>query len=271
MRDQPDRWKRATLDTWTAVPSGSSEGSGEPGSIHYLEALIAASNDYAPWLPDAIGLPGARGKRLLDVGCGPGVQLARFARAGASVTGLDLVPVHVEQARAHLASIEAAGEVLVGDAEMLPFPDRSFDLAVSANALQFTPDIRAAVREMGRVVRPGGEVRLVLYHRGSMYYRWQVQLVRGILRGELLRRRSMSAVLGHALPWAQQEAPPFVRVFSRRSLRRLMDDGGLNDVSVLVRGFSPSHFPPATRLSPPWQERLGRLAGWYICGRGVRA
>jgi ubiquinone/menaquinone biosynthesis C-methylase UbiE len=178
--------------------------------------------------------------------------------------------VHVEQARAHLASIEASGDVVVGDAEMLPFPDQSFDLAVSANALQFTPDIRAAVREMTRVVRPGGEVRLVLYHRDSVYYRWQVQLVRGILHRELLRRRSMAGVLGHTLPWAREDAPPFVRVFSRRSLRRLMRDAGMCDVSTSVRGFSPSHFPPAARVSPAWHERIGRLAGWYICGRGIR-
>jgi SAM-dependent methyltransferase len=94
------------------------------------------------------------GTRLLDVGCGAGDLLAYAAGRGLSVAGIDPAPGMVDHARARLPT----ADIRPGDAERLPWPDASFDLAVSVNALQFAEDTLDALAEMTRVTIPHGHV-----------------------------------------------------------------------------------------------------------------
>ena len=80
--------KRAAIDQWTADPCGPSV-EGEPGSRNYFEQLLARRHEYAPWMADVLGYDGARGLRVLDVGCVQGIDIARHAMAGATVTVFD--------------------------------------------------------------------------------------------------------------------------------------------------------------------------------------
>jgi SAM-dependent methyltransferase len=101
------------------------------------------------------------GMEVLDVACGTGNATIPAARAGAAhVTGLDLAPSLVEQARERA---EAAGvdiDLVVGDCESLPFADASFDRVVSAIGIQFAPRHEATAAELMRVCRPGGIIVL---------------------------------------------------------------------------------------------------------------
>jgi hypothetical protein len=131
--------KQAVIDTWGERLSEPSGAEGEPGSRRYLESQLQRSHEYAPWKQEVLGLDTAAGIDLLDVGCGQGFELARLARAGARVTGVDLVPGHVAQARLNLETLSLGGSVIVADAERLTLEDASFDRVISNNALQFTP------------------------------------------------------------------------------------------------------------------------------------
>ena len=100
------------------------------------------------------------GQDVLDVATGTGSVAVRAAERGATVTGLDLVADLVERAeeRAQAAGVEATW--VVGDAEDLPFEDRSFDRVMSAIGIQFAPRHDVVAAELVRVMRPDG--RLVL-------------------------------------------------------------------------------------------------------------
>jgi SAM-dependent methyltransferase len=101
----------------------------------------------------------ARGEAVLDVGTGTGVVAITAARAGARVTGLDLTPELLEQAREN--SRIAQHEEIVwteGDAEQLPYPDASFDVVLSQFGHMFAPRPEVAIAEMRRVLKPGGRV-----------------------------------------------------------------------------------------------------------------
>ena len=114
------------------------------------------SRRLAPLLIDFAGISGA--SRVLDVGCGTGnlsVCLAGNPGIG-SVNGIDLSPAYIEHAKRE--NDDARLNFEVGDACALPFADAHFDHSLSMLALQFTPDIGLAVREMRRVTRPGGTV-----------------------------------------------------------------------------------------------------------------
>ncbi|KTS09483.1 ubiquinone/menaquinone biosynthesis C-methylase UbiE [Methylobacterium sp. PvP062] len=97
------------------------------------------------------------GKRIVDIGCGPGALARRLVDAGARVTGID--PGAAALARARDAVPEARFEAATGEA--LPFPDASFDGAVMLNALHHVPDPAAALAEAARVLVPGGRLVVV--------------------------------------------------------------------------------------------------------------
>jgi SAM-dependent methyltransferase len=98
------------------------------------------------------------GEDVLDVGTGTGVVAITAARAGAKVTGLDLTPALLEQARenARIAGVQIVWTE--GDAEQLPYPDASFDVVLSQFGHMFAPRPEIAVAEMRRVLKPGGRV-----------------------------------------------------------------------------------------------------------------
>jgi len=119
------------------------------------------------------------GCAVLDVGCGDGTLARALARAGAaSVTGCDIDPRMIAAASA-TAPPGSAIRYAVADATRLPFADDSFDVVTVITVLAFVADAEGAVREMARVLRPGG--RLVVGELGW----WSVWAARRSVRGWL--------------------------------------------------------------------------------------
>ncbi len=106
--------------------------------------------------PFAASLPIRDGMKVLDVACGTGNVSLALARAGAVVTGLDLAPNLLEQARARAAAEGLAIRFDEGDAEALPYPDGEFDAVTSMFGAMFAPRPEVVAQEMARVLRPGG-------------------------------------------------------------------------------------------------------------------
>jgi len=119
-------------------------------------------HQFRPWTEELLArATPALGERVLDVACGTGIVARTVVqRLGedATVTGLDLNPAMIDVAR---AAAEQEGVVIawhVGRADALPFPDGTFDLVLIQQGLQFFPDKPAAVREVVRVLAPGGRL-----------------------------------------------------------------------------------------------------------------
>lgn len=97
------------------------------------------------------------GGELLEVGCGAGLELGKLAKLGFTVSGIDLAPKAVEMAGRHLRRLKVKGRALIQNVEQMEFSDASFDAIYSSGVLQHTPNIRKAIGEMMRVLRPGGK------------------------------------------------------------------------------------------------------------------
>ena len=100
------------------------------------------------------------GARVLDVACGSGNLSLPAARAGAVVTGVDIAPNLLEQARARAASEGLTIQFDEGDAEALPYPDAAFDEVVSMYGAMFAPRPELVAAELLRVCRPGGRIAM---------------------------------------------------------------------------------------------------------------
>lgn len=108
--------------------------------------------------------PLAEGRRVLEVGCGTGLILARLARGATLARGVDFSPGMLRTAQARGLN------VVLGSATHLPFADASFDLVCSFKVLAHVPAIEQALLEVARVTRPGGHMVLEFYNPWSLRY-----------------------------------------------------------------------------------------------------
>jgi len=107
------------------------------------------------------------GARVLDVACGTGNVTIPLARRGATVTGLDMTPHLLEEARARAAREGLSIRFDEGFAETLPYPDGSFDVLVSMFGIMFSPFPATVASEMARVLRPGGRLALANWRQSG--------------------------------------------------------------------------------------------------------
>jgi ubiquinone/menaquinone biosynthesis C-methylase UbiE len=140
---------------WNETPLHSSEGQ------RYGEY---------PWLYEAAEFRKHAGEKVLEVGCGTGTDLLQFAKHGAVATGVDLASRHVDLACARLGD---RAKIYQADMRRLPFADNSFDYVYSHGVLHHSDQSARAVREMFRVLRPGGRINIHVYAFWSYFTLWR--------------------------------------------------------------------------------------------------
>ena len=178
MSEANQNLKERVREFWQANPCGVKFADAELGTRRFYE-LVETHRYATEWhIPAAADFAGARGLKVLEIGCGLGTDGAQFAKAGADYTGVDLTDAAVELARHTFRIIRAAGNFQTADAENLSFADDSFDLVYSHGVLHHTPDTAKAIREIHRVLRPGGRGIVMMYHRNSYNYRVNISLLR---------------------------------------------------------------------------------------------
>lgn len=202
-------------------------------------------------LPRLIPFDGYRGRPVLEVGCGAGTDLVRFARGGALVTGIDLAPASIELARRNVEQQGLRADLRVADGEALPFADAAFDLVYAHGVVQYTANPAALVAECHRVLTPGGVAIVQAYNRNS----WL---------------NALSKVM--KVPLEHEDAPVLDK-YSARELRALLRP--FREVRIVEE-----RFPVKSRLHGGWKgvafnslfvagfnalpRRLVRRFGWHL-------
>lgn len=138
------------------------------GTREFFADLEAYRFDKLHYLPRLVDFGGFSGKEVLEVGCGIGTDLVRFARGGASVTGVDLSQTAIDLARKNFEwNGLKARDLRVANAEALPYTDASFDLVYGHGVLQYTADASRLVAGCHRVLKPQGVAIFMVYNRIS--------------------------------------------------------------------------------------------------------
>jgi len=134
------------------------------------------------------------GKKILEVGVGSGTDFIQWVRAGSKAYGVDLTEEAVEHTKKRLEIYGlSAEEVKVGDAENLPYPDNYFDVVFSWGVIHHTPNTIKALEEIIRVARIGGDIKIMVYNRGSLSA-YAKYLYEGLFKGKPFNK-SISRIL----------------------------------------------------------------------------
>lgn len=188
-----------------------------------------------------------KGRHVLDIGCGNGYVLSRYADAGARVVGVDLTSAAVRLSKRRFDLHGLRGAFLMGNAERLPFDDEAFDCVCSMGVLHHTPDTKRAVAEAKRVLRNDGSLIVMFYHRNSFQYRVKFPIQR-VLAGKSLQQ-SVNDVDGAGNPKGD--------VYSRDQLFDLI--GPFERVEIFAGLFPWYKLGAVTRVVPAaaraWADR----------------
>ena len=135
--------------------------------------------DMESHIPACLDALGVSGKRVLEIGLGQGADSESLIRRGARWSGVDLTGESVERVRTRLTLRDLPFDDLKqGSVLDLPFEDNSFDMVFSHGVLHHVPEISQAQKEIHRVLRPGGELVIMMYARWSLNYLVAIGLVR---------------------------------------------------------------------------------------------
>jgi ubiquinone/menaquinone biosynthesis C-methylase UbiE len=259
---------KAAIQQWKNHPCGALDGSDGFG-IAYFEAVERDRYEsYAPWMRKFVNFGMYAGKKVLEVGVGQGTDLVQFAKGGADVYGIDITQRHLELAARNFEVRGMHAHLQNAAAAAIPFENDSFDVVYSFGVLHCTDNTVRSLSECHRVLKPGGELILAMYHRHSFFHAYTI-VVNGILRGNLRRlgyRGLMSLVESGA---DGIEFVPLVKTYSRNQLRTILED--FAHVRLDVRHLTPDDFGPLRRFIPEsWAERAGKHVGWYLFARAIK-
>ena len=206
------------------------------GTREFFDDLDDYRFDKLHYLPKVVDFEGFRGQALLEIGCGIGIDLLRFARGGARVTGVDLSVTAIDLATKNfvLHGLQGAADLRVGNGEVLPFPDATFDAVYAHGVVQYTSDPQRLVHEAWRVLKPGGQGIFMVYNRIS----WL---------------NAMSTVMGVGL---EHQDAPVLRKYSIGEFRALLEP--FRETRIVPERFPGQVAAPWRREGLAVQHRLRR-------------
>jgi len=197
------------------------------GTPEFFRQLDEYRYEKLYYLPRLVKFSAYKGKSVLEVGCGAGIDMVRFAHGGAKVTGIDLSKTAIDLACKNFEQSELNADLRVMNGECMQFADNTFDVVYAHGVLQYTVDSAKMIDEIHRVLRPGGEAILMVYNK----YSW-LNLMRKVTR----------------VPLEHEDAP-------------VLKKSSVSELKQLLRPFQdyriiPERFPVKTKLHSGWKAHL---------------
>jgi len=232
------RLKSDVAEFWNAEPCGSRY----LGDLREFDKHAAERYRLEPFIADFAKFASSAGLRVLEIGVGMGADYEQWLKAEANATGVDLSTNSLARARARCEQSGLKPDLQLADAENLPFPDETFDVVYSYGVMHHSPDTEKCLREAGRVLKPGGTARVMLYHHASLTG-LMLWLRYGIWRGQSFRR----------CVYERLESPG-TKTFTKREVMKMMSE--FDDVRI-EQVFSPGdlllHRPSSRFQAGPYR------------------
>lgn len=161
--------KKELHDFWNKQACGTADIDNEKYTYDYFENIEKHRYELQPEIFNFAQFTRYHNKKVLEVGVGAGTDFLQWVRTGAEAYGIDLTSESVEHVKRRLELYGlSCKELLVADAEDLPFIDNYFDLVYSWGVIHHSPNTIKALEEIIRVLKPGGKAKIMIYNRHSM-------------------------------------------------------------------------------------------------------
>jgi ubiquinone/menaquinone biosynthesis C-methylase UbiE len=216
------------------------------------------------------------GKKVLEIGLGQGAESEQIVRRGGRWSGLDLTEASVTRVKERMRLRNLRHDSLkVGSVLQIPYPDNSFDMVFSHGVLHHVPEIAQAQAEVARVLKPGGELVMMVYAKWSLNYLFAIRVLRRIgLAAMMALGVNGKGIYAAHVKNAREEGlfnylrmknfihrstdgpdNPYAKVYGLRNVREDFPD------FVVTRSYKRfMHAPP---LPVKWMP-LQRLLGWHL-------
>lgn len=209
-----ERLKEQVKNYWDKGSCGTELTQQKKFSQAYFEEIEQQRYKIEPEIFSFAQFTRFHGKKVLEVGVGAGTDFLQWVRAGAQAHGIDLTHEAIDNVSQRLALYGLqASDLRVADAESLPYSDGYFDGVYSWGVIHHSPDMEQCLREIIRVTRPGGTIKVMVYNRRSLFafYRY---LLAGLCKGKPFQ--SISRVLFH-----HQESPG-TKAYTKKEIKKML-------------------------------------------------
>ncbi len=270
--DTAKQWQDANKSWWEKTPMRYDwrESIGhQPGTKAYYDDIdrrfLESARHYLPWkrspFESLVPFDDLEHMDVLEIGVGQGTHAQLIASHAKSFTGIDLTEAAsaATKKRFELAGLD--GKILRMDAEAMSFPDNSFDFIWSWGVIHHSANTQSVLREMHRVLRPGGHATVMVYYRSFIQY----YLINGIARG-LLRREFWTIGDIHQINQAATDGA-LARYFATEDFAKLL--GHLFTIEkVWITGQKPDAVPlPNGRLKTFLLDHIPDVITRFITDR----
>ena len=255
--------EQATLEDvrayWNRRPCNIRHSAQPIGTIEYFDEVEARKYFVEPHIPGFADFKHWAGKRVLEVGCGIGTDAVNFVRGGADYTGVDLSEESLGLARRRFDLLGLDGRLMQGNGERLSeaLPGETFDLVYSFGVVHHTPDPPAIIRQIRHLLRPDGELRLMVYARNS----WKNAMIEAGL--DQPEAQSGCPI---ALTYTHEEAAHLLDGFRIEEIRQ---DHIFPYVVEKYRAYEYELQPWFAAMPPAMFRALEQRLGWHLLIRAV--
>lgn len=212
--DERALWLNANRQWWESQPMRydfSTPLSAKEFSEEFYKEIdkrfFESSRFFAPWkrvpFDTIVDFGSLSGQRVLEIGVGNGSHALLLAQHSKEFVGIDLTEYAVKSTKRRM-EVFGLNNVSIQQmsAEKLEFPDNHFDFVWSWGVIHHTADTNAALREIHRVLKPGGHAAIMVYYRSFWYTYVYAGLFHGVFKGYWLKERSLHKVVQRTIDGA---------------------------------------------------------------------
>jgi ubiquinone/menaquinone biosynthesis C-methylase UbiE len=240
---------------WNTNPCGAVEG--DIYDRAYFAEVESERYRQQYWQRDYFDYRSFSGKSVLEIGTGLGTDIKQFARNGAKCSGADITDTHLEMTRLNFELEGLPIDLVKADAVNMPFPDNSFDCVHSFGVLHHIPDVQAVLREIRRVLKPGGVLQTAVYHKHSIHT--AALFAFAMVNGTFFKNGVRGTLATIERGADGQEIVPYVRLYSKGEWRKTVESAGFVTRRNGVRQINFDDYPWLNTLRP-----LDGMLGWYV-------
>src|SRR5688572_27527177 len=286
--------QREVEQFWDAKPCDSDTSDEQMYSREFFEDIEKERYRLQSHILDLLKSVDFKGKEVLEVGTGVGTDARMIVSLGGNYHGINVDAGSSDMTRTALKTFGLQGDVKQASALNIPYPSDHFDVVYSFGVLHHIPEVDKAIKEIYRVLKPGGELVIMLYNKPSINYQVEIRRLRklglglvglpgmvsvlsklGLPKAKLQRHLELHKASGKMSEeeWLSRNTDgpdnPYSRVYDNKETAELLRD--FKDVRQDVKFFDYRHWGPLGKMTPQGMRRaLGNKWGWHRIAKARR-